>query len=69
MAMSSCPNIDEQMSQKRDEEMSNEQLSHNRICDRDLKDNIMGCWLLHCNISRHRDLKDIVIYHSPMTEI
>ena len=30
MAMTSCHNIDEQMSQKRDDQMSDEQLSHNR---------------------------------------
>ena len=29
MAMTSCHNIDEQMSQKRDDQMSDEQLSHN----------------------------------------
>ena len=31
MAMTSCHNIDEQMSQKRDDQMSDEQLSHNPI--------------------------------------
>ena len=29
MAMTCCHNIDEQMSQKRDDQMSDEQLSHN----------------------------------------